>query len=176
MTKYKHDIGVKKLFPEIYGMSLVFIDDKSEAFVYNPISSILVKIAGFPSTIHGVVWENFEPEKVGRLIWSITLTTGLILHKLFSCFQSIFIAFNGENIHTYVFSKYSVNGPSCFLVGTMRQPYSSLPLILSKGLLIFLDTSGKIVQMKLDSHTHDTSIEGLQQNEVLHILCISFLD
>jgi hypothetical protein len=49
----------------------------------------------------------------------------------------------------------------------MRQPYSSLPLLLFRGVLIFLDASGKIVQMKLDSHTHDTTLEGLQEVELI---------
>lgn len=49
----------------------------------------------------------------------------------------------------------------------MRQPYSSIPLLLFKGVIVFLDASGKIVQMKLESHTHDQTIEGLSQQEVL---------
>ena len=48
----------------------------------------------------------------------------------------------------------------------MRQPYSSLPLLLFKGIIVFLDASGKIVQMKLDTHTHETNLEGLEQPEV----------
>lgn len=80
--------------------------------------------------------------------------------------KSIFIAYTGESIYTYVYSKYTVNGASCQQIGNVRQPYSSLPLILSKGVLIFLDSSGKIVQMKLDTHTHDSTLEGLEQLEV----------
>ena len=49
----------------------------------------------------------------------------------------------------------------------MRQPYSSLPLLLFRGVLIFLDASGKIVQMKLESHTHDTTLEGLQESDLI---------
>lgn len=64
MAKYKHDMGVKKIYPENYGMSLVFIDEKSEAFIYNPVNSSVVKVANFPTTINGIVWETFEPEKV----------------------------------------------------------------------------------------------------------------
>lgn len=143
VTRYKHDIGVKKLFPENFGMSLVFIDDKSEAFVYNPMNSTIVKISEFPTTISGVVWEMYEPEKF------------------------VFIGYDGENIYTFVYSKYTVNGSVCQKAGSMRQPYSSLPLILSKGTLIYLDAGGKIVQMKLDTHTHDTTLEGLQHTELI---------
>ena len=57
-------------------------------------------------------------------------------------------------------------GPACIFIGSMRQPYSSLPLLLFKGVIVFLDASGKIVQMKLDTHTHDITLEGLEQSEV----------
>jgi hypothetical protein len=51
-------------------------------------------------------------------------------------------------------------------VGSIHQPYSSLPLLLFRGVLIYLDAGGKIVQMKLETHTHDSTLEGLQQAEV----------
>lgn len=75
--------------------------------------------------------------------------------------------YNGENVVTYIYSKYTVEGPNCILAGDMRQPYSSLPLLLFRGVIIFLDASGKIVQMKLDSHTHDSTLEGLQESELV---------
>lgn len=30
--------GIKKIFPDISGTHLVFIDEKSDGFVYNPVS------------------------------------------------------------------------------------------------------------------------------------------
>ncbi len=143
VSKYTHATGIKKIFPEPFGMSIAFIDDASEGFIYNPVNSNVVKIPNMPATTQGLVWEAFEPEK-----W-------------------ILIAYNGENVTTFVYSKYTVEGPSCMTAGSMRQPYSSLPLLLFRGVLIFLDASGKIVQMKLDSHTHDTTLEGLEEAELI---------
>lgn len=142
VSRYKHDTGIKKIFPEPYGMSLAFVDDKSEAFIFNPVNSSLIKIPNFPTTVNAIIWDTYDAEK-----W-------------------VFIAFNGENIYTFIYAKYSCEGPVCSLVGQMRQPYSSLPLVLFKGILIFLDASGKIVQIKLDTHTHDITLEGLEQDEV----------
>jgi WD repeat-containing protein 19 len=45
-------------------MSVAFIDDKSEGYIYNPVNSNVVKIPNLPSTTLGIVWEAFEPEKV----------------------------------------------------------------------------------------------------------------
>lgn len=33
--------GIKKIFPDIGGTHLVFIDEKSDGFVYNPVSILL---------------------------------------------------------------------------------------------------------------------------------------
>ena len=76
-------------------------------------------------------------------------------------------AYNGDTVTTYIYSKYTVEGQNCINAGSMRQPYSSLPLLLFRGVLIFLDASGKIVQMKLDSHTHDNTLEGLKEPELI---------
>ncbi len=143
VSKFTHSTGIKKIFSEPFGMSIAFIDENSEGFIYNPVNSNCVKIPNMPATTQGLVWEAFEPEK-----W-------------------IIVAYNGENITTFIYSKYTVEGPNCITAGTMRQPYSSLPLLLFRGVLIFLDSSGKIVQMKLESHTHDTTLEGLQETELI---------
>ena len=74
--------------------------------------------------------------------------------------------YDGDSVYTYVYSKYTVDGPGCIFVGSIHQPYSSLPLLLFRGVLIYLDAGGKIVQMKLETHTHDSTLEGLQQAEV----------
>ena len=38
--------GIKKIFPDISGTHLVFIDEKSDGFVYNPVSILLGTKAG----------------------------------------------------------------------------------------------------------------------------------
>ena len=38
MNEFRHIVGIKKLFPDPSGTRLVFIDDKSDGYVYNPVS------------------------------------------------------------------------------------------------------------------------------------------
>lgn len=45
-------------------MSIAFMDDNSEGFIYNPVNSNIVKIPNLSPTTRGIVWEAFEPEKV----------------------------------------------------------------------------------------------------------------
>lgn len=68
INKFKHDCGVKKIYSEPYGMSVAFIDDKSEGFIYNPVNGSIIKIPKLPTTTIGIVWESFEPEKVKKKI------------------------------------------------------------------------------------------------------------
>ncbi len=72
-----------------------------------------------------------------------------------------------EMVTTYIYSKNTAEGPGCTAAGAMRQPYSSLPLLLFRGVLVCLDASGKVVQMRLESHTHDSTLEGLQEGELV---------
>jgi hypothetical protein len=54
----------------------------------------------------------------------------------------------------------SLKGPQIMFVGTTRLPiFGSIPLLLNNGLLLLLDSSGKIVQMKLETYgfLHDTA-------------------
>lgn len=67
-------------------MSIAFIDDKSEGYIYNPVNSNIVKIPDMSPNTKGIVWEAFEPEK-----W-------------------VFVAFDGDSVFTYIYSKYTVEG------------------------------------------------------------------
>ena len=42
--------------------------------------------------------------------------------------------------------------------------------MLFKGIMVILDSSGKIVQMKLSTHTHELTIDGLKQADVIAVL------
>ena len=45
-------------------MSVSFIDDKNDGYIYNPVNSNMVKIPDMSPNTRGFVWEAFEPEKV----------------------------------------------------------------------------------------------------------------
>jgi WD repeat-containing protein 19 len=48
-------------------MSIAFVDENSEGYIYNPVNSNIIKIPNFSSTNKGIVWETFEPEKVNMI-------------------------------------------------------------------------------------------------------------
>ena len=38
VNEFRHVVGIRRLFSDPSGTRLVFIDDKSDGFVYNPVS------------------------------------------------------------------------------------------------------------------------------------------
>jgi WD repeat-containing protein 19 len=38
VNEFRHVVGIRRIFPDLGGTRLVFIDDKSDGFVYNPVS------------------------------------------------------------------------------------------------------------------------------------------
>ncbi len=38
VNEFRHVVGVRKLYPDPTGTRLIFVDDKSDGFVYNPVS------------------------------------------------------------------------------------------------------------------------------------------
>ena len=64
VNKYKHSVGIKKIFSELYGMSVVFVDNNSEGHIYSPINNTIVKIENMSPNTLGIIWETYELEKV----------------------------------------------------------------------------------------------------------------
>ena len=40
VNEFRHVVGVRKVFSDASGSRLVFIDDKSDCYVYNPVSMV----------------------------------------------------------------------------------------------------------------------------------------
>ncbi|CAF1061503.1 unnamed protein product [Adineta ricciae] len=127
----KHKTGIQKLFPENFGTSVAFIDQKGDGYLYNVFFEHpnIIQIPNLPSGTKSILWEtNAENE------W-------------------IFISFDSDSISTYSVYRDSLKGPQIMFVGTTRVPmFNTVPLLLNAGLLLLLDSTGKIVQTKLDTY------------------------
>ncbi|CAF0868820.1 unnamed protein product [Rotaria sordida] len=101
-------------------------DDGYLLFVY---VLFIIQIPNLPSGTKSILWEtNLENE------W-------------------IFVSFDSDSITTYSVYRDSLKGPQIMFVGTTRLPiFGSVPLLLNTCLLLLLDSSGKIVQTKLETY------------------------
>ena len=90
VNEFRHVVGIKKIFPDHSGTRVIFIDDKCDGYVYNPVSQSamvfhtktsadanfmlsvhwlqvndnLVEIPQFSATTRGALWENWQMDKV----------------------------------------------------------------------------------------------------------------
>lgn len=72
---------MKKIFFDLNGIRLVFIDEKSDGFVYCLVNDIIYEILDFLLIIKGVFWENWLMDK------------------------GVFIVYDDDKVYIYVFYK-----------------------------------------------------------------------
>ena len=59
--------GVVKVYPDARGTRLVFCDEKSDAFLYNPVTDVSIDIPNYSPSVAGVLWDMAEYEEVQLL-------------------------------------------------------------------------------------------------------------
>ncbi|XP_074085717.1 WD repeat-containing protein 19 [Macrotis lagotis] len=146
VNEYRHPVSVKKIFPDPYGTKLVFIDEKSEGFVYCPVNDITYEIPNFSPTIKGVLWENWPLDK------------------------GVFIAYDDDKVYTFVFHKDTIQGSKVILAGGTKVPFSHKPLLLYNGELTCQTQSGKTNNIYLNTHNFLGSLKNPEPGELKQML------
>uniref|UniRef100_A0A8C6ZUB4 WD repeat domain 19 n=1 Tax=Nothoprocta perdicaria TaxID=30464 RepID=A0A8C6ZUB4_NOTPE len=146
VNEYRHPVSVRKIFPDPNGTKLVFIDDKSDGFVYCPVNDSLHEIPNFSPTIKGVLWENWPMDK------------------------GVFAAYDDDKVYTYVFHKDAIQGSKVILAGSTEVPFSHKPLLLYNGELTCQTQSGKTNSICLSTHSFLGNLKDFGRNELTKML------
>ncbi|XP_060772640.1 WD repeat-containing protein 19 isoform X2 [Neoarius graeffei] len=141
VNEYRHQVAVRKVFPDPNGTRLVFIDDESDGFLYSPVDDSLFEIPDFSSTITGVLWENSVNDK------------------------AVFVAFDEDKVYTYTFHKDTIQGSKVILVGATKLPFSHKPLLLYNGELTCQTQSGKTSSVLLSTHSFLNNVQTSSSKE-----------
>ncbi|XP_010623408.1 WD repeat-containing protein 19 [Fukomys damarensis] len=144
VNDYRHPVSVKKIFPDSNGTRLVFIDEKSDGFVYCPVNDATYEIPDFSPTVKGILWENWPLDK------------------------GVFIAYDDDKVYTYVFHQDTIQGSKVIWAGDTKLPFAHKPLLLYNGELTCQTQSGKTNNIYLSTHSFlhsskDSRPEELQQ-------------
>lgn len=142
VDEHRHVIGLRKLFPDAAGTLLVFIDQKSDGFVYNPVNGQVSDIKGFPATAEAVLWDNTMMDK------------------------NTFIVYDQDKIYTFVYARETIKGCECQLVGTTKLPFGQIPIMLNAGEVTLLTPAGKVLTLTLATHTGSSKPQDMGQNEL----------
>ncbi|XP_044536014.1 WD repeat-containing protein 19 [Gracilinanus agilis] len=151
VNEYRHPVSVKKIFPDPNGTKLVFIDEKSEGFVYCPVNDIIYEIPNFSPTIKSVLWENWPLDK------------------------GVFIAYDDDKVYTFVFHKDTIQGSKVILAGGTKIPFSHKPLLLYNGELTCQTQSGKTNNIYLNTHNFLGNLKDPEPNELKQMLTLALM-
>ncbi|XP_076446829.1 WD repeat-containing protein 19-like isoform X2 [Babylonia areolata] len=130
VMEHRHMVGIRKIFPDPSGTRVIFIDDKSDGYVLNPVMDTVVDIPDFSPTVQGVLWEHWPLDK------------------------GVFIAYDQEKIYTYVYCRESIKGSQVVYAGHSRLPYGQVPVLLYNGEVSLQTQNGRLSSVLLDTHTH----------------------
>lgn len=85
-TEFIHNNGIKELYLDANGTQLCFVDNKSDAYVFDPINEVAIAVPDCPDNIDSILWDQ----------------------NIFE--RAIFAIHNKSIIVTYIFVKYCVEG------------------------------------------------------------------
>ncbi|XP_037327609.2 WD repeat-containing protein 19 isoform X1 [Pungitius pungitius] len=141
VISYSHAVGVRKVFPDLNGTRLVFIDDKSGGFLLSPTNATdsCFELPNFSPTITGVLWDNWHADR------------------------GVFVAYDDDKVYTYALHKTTIYGPRVVFVGSTALLFSQKPLLLHNGELTCQTASGKTSEVALSTHSFLKKASGTQQ-------------
>uniref|UniRef100_A0A915K2V5 WDR19 WD40 repeat domain-containing protein n=1 Tax=Romanomermis culicivorax TaxID=13658 RepID=A0A915K2V5_ROMCU len=142
VNEYRHTCGIRSLFAQSYGTMLIFLDDKMDSFLYNPINDNLFEIPDIKGQIKGVLWENAPSEK------------------------DIFVVYDSNNFHTYAFHRDTIEGCKLVCAGHSKLNHDHTPLSLFDGTVNCLTCDGKVGMVQLATHKLDTKFRGGVSSEI----------
>ncbi|XP_053314341.1 WD repeat-containing protein 19 [Spea bombifrons] len=151
VNEYRHNVSVKKVFPNPSGTRLVLIDEKADGFVYCSLNNNLYEVPNFPPTIKGILWENWPMDK------------------------GVFAAYDDDKIYTYVFHKDTIQGSKVILAGGTKLPFSHKPILLHNGELTCQTQSGKLSSVYLSTHSFLDNIREAGPGELQKMLTQSLM-
>ena len=137
INEYRHERAILKLFPNQLGTRLVFIDDASNGFVYNPVNDEKYPVPKISTSTSRVMWDAAD--------WGV------------------FVAAEVKSYHVFVHSAHSTKGPSVTHVGSTKQPAGSTPVLVHDGVVTAQSANGTIAHTTLS--THEAIVEVAQKGK-----------
>jgi len=147
-AEYLHGACIKQIFPNQLGTRIVFLDESSEGFLYNPIDSQLVEIPDLVPETNNVLWDEMDP--------------------------MVFVTSDSRDLTTYVYSPLTINGPFVSKVGplqvdesgdmlteelTTQLPQDYIAIASFAGVVTCQTTNSQLAKVMLGTHE---SIHGAE--------------
>lgn len=66
VSEFQHPVGIAAIYPDAAGIRVVFVDDKGDALLYNPVQDACVDLPNFPQGTKGILWDSWISDRVRR--------------------------------------------------------------------------------------------------------------
>mmetsp|Transcript_37995 Transcript_37995/g.88783 ORF Transcript_37995/g.88783 Transcript_37995/m.88783 type:complete len:1377 (+) Transcript_37995:70-4200(+) len=141
VNEYKHENGIKRIYPNQEATRVILIDMAGGAWLYNPVNDDCISIADFPTSCDKVLWDTVD--------------------------SSVFVASDQANVYTFIYTQVEVGGNGVRCLGTVDvgsnhemviEPsptplsHGQMVVLLVDGIVLCLQSSGTLNQQKLKSH------------------------
>ncbi|KAK5978062.1 WD domain G-beta repeat protein [Trichostrongylus colubriformis] len=138
VSEYRHTTAIRQICPDQEGLRVAIFDERAQSWVYSPVDDSMHKLPAVGSAIHykAALWETFTIDR------------------------DTFVVYDNSNIYVYLLNRSPIEDESVVYIGTTKLPFAHAPLMLSKGIVYCLTSSGKTSGVLLESHRTDTILEG----------------
>jgi len=141
VSDYKHEEGIRRVFPNQEGVRVVFLDTAGLAWLYNPVNDDCIAIPDFPPSTDRILWDTVD--------------------------SSIFVASDQNNFHTFVYTQVEVGGAGVRRLGNVELgpegellieaaptplPHGQVGVLLVDGTVVCQQSSGTLSQQRLKTH------------------------
>ena len=146
VQEFKHNAGIKEILPEPNGTKSIIVDVKSQGYIYNPVNDEVTVIRDFPVKNKKILWDNSITDK------------------------DVFIAFDGDDMHTFLVNPDDVDGTSCTTLGKTKVASGQFPILLFGGEVSMQTQSGKLIKITLSTHEISPNISEYSNSELKTVL------
>uniref|UniRef100_A0A0N4ZH00 ANAPC4_WD40 domain-containing protein n=1 Tax=Parastrongyloides trichosuri TaxID=131310 RepID=A0A0N4ZH00_PARTI len=149
VNEYNHSCGIKWISSEIDGLRLCFFDDRVQTYLYSPLNNKLTSFnssSSLKANYKNCLWENFTIDK------------------------DSLVTFDDYTFHVYIIERKEGIGYELVSIGTQKIPYGMTPLLLNKGVVTCLTSTGKISSVLLDTFKMDMVVDKKSIPEIEKIL------
>jgi WD repeat-containing protein 19 len=129
LSVFRHVCGVKLIAPDPSGARVVFVDDKGDTLLFNPVNDAVLEVPDAPLSATGVLWDQQAPG------------------------EGCFIVYDETTINTYVYRADHYTSPKVEKIGSMARAHGIVPITLINGVIVCITPSGRTSDETLDTHT-----------------------
>ncbi|KAK6745808.1 hypothetical protein RB195_012120 [Necator americanus] len=148
VSEYRHTSPIRQIHPDADGLRTAILDERTDTWIYSPVDDSMHKLPAIGSAVHykSALWETFTIDR------------------------DTFVVYDNTSIYVYLLNRSQIEGESVIYIGSTKLPFAHTPLMLSKGIVHCLTSSGKTSSVLLESHRTDTVLEGKPQTVIRDLL------